>query len=98
MARTRNEEQTSVQTYGVIDTFEIDRVRETRAGIFFSLTINGVTINNCRIAEYKKKTFISLPSYKGSDDKYYNVVWFKFSPADQDTIINEVYDELDNNK
>ncbi len=97
MARTRNEEA-QAQQYGVIDTFEIDRVRETKAGIFFSLVINGVSINNCRIAEYKKKAFISLPSYKGSDDKYYNVVWFKFSPADQDAIINAVYDELDNNK
>ena len=97
MARTRNKEA-QAQQYGVIDTFEIERARETKAGIFFTLVINGVIINNCRIAEYKKKTFISLPSYKGSDDKYYNVVWFKFSPEDMDAIINAVYDELDNKK
>lgn len=96
MARTRNKE-TQAQQYGVIDDFKIERPRETKAGIFFSLVINGVTINNCRIAEYKK-AFISLPSYKGSDGKYYNVVWFSFSPQDQDAIINAVYDELDNNK
>lgn len=96
MARTRNEE-TQAQQYGVIDDFKIERPRETKAGIFFSLVINGVTINNCRIVEYKK-AFISLPSYKSSDGKYYNVVWFRFSPQDQDAIINAVYDELDNNK
>ena len=86
---------------GIIESWDVERVRRVKSGdVYFTLILNGVSINGCRIREYKegKKTlsFISLPSYKGSDGKYYSHVYFRFADEDQDIIIDKVYEELEN--
>lgn len=91
------------QEYGIIESWSVDHVREISTGtIYFNLTLNGVKINSCYVKEWKDgketKTFIGMPSYKGSDGKYYNNVYFRFLPEDQDAIIQCVYDELDAQK
>ncbi len=75
---------------GTINSFSVSNVRDTNYGCFFTLILNGVTINNCRVVEGKNGDFISLPSYKGNDGKYYSTVYFRFSNDDQQTIIDAV--------
>ena len=85
-------------TYGTVDDFEVSRARcvDGKNGqvIFFTLTLNGVAINNCRVAEGKNGDFISLPQYKGNDGKYYSHVFFRFSPEDEKEILNHVEEKI----
>lgn len=88
---------------GIVDEFEIDRVRKSSNGqIYFTLILNGVHINGCYIKEWgegrNRKEFISLPSYKGTDGKYYNHVYFRFSDEDQAAIIDKVYEVYNDGK
>lgn len=77
--------------YGKIESFDVQRVKNTNRGCYFTLVLNGVSINGCTIRETKDEIpFISLPQYKGRDGNWYNVVYFKFSKEDQDAIINLV--------
>lgn len=107
MARnTKNNEQMNegfqAPEYGTVETWEIERVRNNNGMIRFTLILNGVTINGCYLKEWKDgrttKTFIGMPSYKGSDGNYYNHVYFRFSPEDQDAIIDAVYDAAEDIK
>ena len=76
---------------GKVETWEVTNVRDTKAGIFFTLILNGVTVNNCHVTEQKDgRRWISLPSYKGSDGNWYNTVYFKFTDEDQSTILDAV--------
>ena len=85
-------------TYGIVDDFEVSRARcvDGKNGrvIFFTLTLNGVAINNCRVAEGKNGDFISLPQYKGNDSKYYSHVFFRFSEDDEAEILAEVEKQI----
>lgn len=87
MKRTNKNETTTEMETGRIDFVSVDRVRDTKGGVYFTLTLNGVHINGCRIVEGKNGDFISLPQYKGSDGKWYNHVYFKFSEDDSKQII-----------
>ena len=84
--------------FGEVREFEVSRARclNTKNGdvIFFTLTLNGVTINNCRVAEGKNGDFISLPQYRGNDDKYYSHVYFHFSEDDEAAILDEVEKQI----
>lgn len=79
---------------GIINEWEVSRVKEVGKTVMFSLTLNGVSINSCRVVEGKNGDFIALPSYKGSDGKYYSYVFFKFSPDDASAILAEVEKQL----
>lgn len=48
-----------------------------------------ITIYNCKIVEGKKTNFLSMPSYKGSDDNYYNYVYID-KDSDLAAEINEL--------
>lgn len=84
--------------YGVVDSFIVSRVRQVNgkngAVIFFSLVLNGVYINNVRVAEGKNGDFISLPQYRGSDGKWYSTVFFRFTEEDEWEILAEVEKQL----
>lgn len=92
--RTTNNTAKTVE-YGHVDSYSVDRVRDSEYGLYFSLTVNGVTVNDCKLIEGDKGVFISLPSKKGSDGKWYSAVWFRFSPEDAMKIINDVYKALE---
>lgn len=81
-----------------VESFEVTRARvvEGRNGsvVFFSLELNGVAINNCRVGEGKNGDFISLPQYRGNDGKYYSHVFFRFSPEDEKAILAEVEKQI----
>lgn len=49
---------------------------------FFDMKVNGVSIYGCTLVDGKKGTFVSFPSYKGSNDKYYNYAWVELSEED----------------
>ena len=67
---------------------EIERnIKVTRAhqfedgGIAFDMEVNGVTIYGCKIATGKKGEFVSFPSRKGKDGKYYS---YAYCPLTED--------------
>lgn len=61
---------------------DVQNVRQWKdGGITFTAIVNGIYIYNMRIVETKEDWFISFPSRKGSDDKYYKHVYF---PIDQE--------------
>ena len=83
---------------GVVNEMKVSRARmiETKNGpvVFFTLELNGVAINNCRVAEGKNGDFVSLPQYRGSDGKYYSHVFFRFSKEDEAAILAEVEKQI----
>jgi hypothetical protein len=76
---------------------KVSNVKEipNRAGCYrFQLEVNGVTIYGMRYIHFTSKygkegDLISFPSYKGSDDKFYNNCWF---PCGSDT---EAFKEIE---
>lgn len=62
---------------------------------FFDMKVNGVSIYGCTLVEGKKGTFVSFPSYKGSNDKYYNHAWVELSDDDIEMIETLVSDALE---
>ena len=61
--------------------------------------INGITIYGMAIMANKStgEAFLSWPSQKGQDRKYYSVCYGRLSDTDQETIIGEIYAWLDAN-
>ena len=76
---------------GEVVSFEILKATQFNWGVSFNMVLNGVTIYNCTVAETKDgKPFISFPSRKGSDGKWYSYVYFKFAEADLEAILEAV--------
>ena len=59
--------------------------------------INGITIYGMAIMANKTtgEAFLSWPSQKGQDGKYYSVCYGRLSDTDQESIIGEIYAWLD---
>lgn len=79
---------------GKVESFEVKNVRQRKGVVYFTLNLNGVEINNCRVVELKDHDFVGLPSYKGSDGNYYSTVYFRFSDEDQQKVLDEVEKQL----
>lgn len=85
-----------------VETLKIDSYKVTRVnmfasgGVVFDLEVNGIKIYGCNVVEGSKGDFISLPQRKGSDGKYYSIVYFRFSEKDQKDILQEVENQLNN--
>lgn len=78
-----------------IDSFSVNRVHQfDNGGVCFDMTINGIDIYGCRVVETQKGDFIGLPQRKGTDGKYYSIVWAKFSEQDSKDILAEVEKKL----
>lgn len=101
MARERRSNPTTEaqREYMKVDSFKVTRANEYKKNgtIFFDVQINGLTVYGCTVVKRKSDgtEFISFPSQKGRDGNYYNVVYAYLSQADQDAIINAVFDLLD---
>ena len=50
---------------------KVTRANQVNDTVFFDVVINGVTIYGCKVIEGKNGDFISFPSHKGKDDKFY---------------------------
>lgn len=67
---------------------DVKNVKEWKdGGITLTLVVNGITIHGCRIIQTEKGDwFLSFPSRKGSDGKYYKHVWFEVDDAMKELI------------
>ena len=75
-------------------SFEVSRVNQYKDTVFFDLTINGIKTYGCTVVEGKKGDFISFPSKKGQDGKWYSIVYARLSSSDQEKILAEVEKQL----
>lgn len=79
----------------------VNSVKVTRAkafdngGVVFDMEVNNVTIYGCRVIEGKNGDFVSFPSRKGSDDKYYSHAYVKLTAEDTKEIIDQVEKALE---
>ena len=93
-----NKKPENTNNYIKLTQADVDHVRvveiNERTQVFFSLTLNGVSINNCRVVEGKDGDFISFPSRKGNDGKYYKHVYANISPEDSKAILAKVEKEV----
>lgn len=69
---------------------KVTRANQVEDVVFFDMVINGVTVYGLKVVEGSKGDFISWPSHKGKDGKYYNHVWCKLSDEQQKDIIHQV--------
>ena len=85
-------------------TWDVSNVRQWKDGaIQFALDLElakdrTVTVYGCRIAAGKEngRNFVSFPSRKGTDGKYYSHAYIRLTDEEQQEIIAAVMDELDN--
>ena len=91
---TTKTQDTIKLTYHEVSSVRAIPVQGKEDLIFFSLNLNGVTINNCRVATGKNGDFISFPQYKGKDGRYYNYVWVRLSEEDEKNILNEIQETI----
>lgn len=74
----------------------VKEIKVTRAHQFddgsvaIDLEINGVSIYNSTLREGKNGMFVSFPSRKGKDGKYYSHVYVKLSEEDIKSIVEQV--------
>lgn len=73
---------------------KVVRANQVKDLVFFDVEINGVTIYGCKVVEGKNGDFISFPSHKGKDDKYYNHAYIKLSDEQTKEIISQVENML----
>ena len=84
------------KTESVVKSVQVTRAKTfDNGGVVFDMVINDIAIYGCRVIEYKDGDFISFPSRKGSDDKYYNHVWVKLTDEDTKEIISQVEKKLE---
>ena len=79
-----------------LESYDVTRANMVGETGFFDLVINGITVYGCKVCEGKNGDFISLPSRKGKDDKYYSIVYFRLSDEDQKIILDTVEKVLNN--
>ena len=73
---------------------KVTRANQVKDTVYFDVVINGVTIYGCKVVEGKNGDFISFPSHKGKDDKYYNHVYIKLSDEQTADIVKQVEEML----
>ena len=73
---------------------KVTRANQVNDTVFFDMEVNGVTIYGCKVVEGSKGDFISFPSHKGKDGKYYNHAYVKLSDDDPKSIIAQVEEAL----
>lgn len=79
----------------ILKDYSVDRVKmDSKDRVRFSLTVNGVTVYGCIVMEGKNGDFISFPSYKGKDGKYYNHAYIPLTDKEQESILLDVEKEL----
>ena len=73
---------------------KVVRANQVEDLVYFDVEINGVTIYGCKVVEGKNGDFISFPSHKGKDGKYYNHAYIKLSDDQAKDIISQVENML----
>lgn len=79
----------------ILKDYSVDHVKmDSKDRVRFSLTVNGITVYGCNVVEGKNGDFISFPSYKGKDGKYYNHAYIPLTDKEQERILIDVEKEL----
>ena len=71
-------------------------IKVTRGHVFddgsvaFDMEVNGVSIYNCTLREGKNGQFVSFPSRKAKDGKYYSHCYVKLTEEDTKTIVEQL--------
>ena len=97
MARITN---TKKQENAAPIAWAVDRVRQwDDESVSFDLQIavapeRILTVYGCRIAKGRQDDFVSFPSRKGKDGKYYSHAYLRLTQAEQDAIIAKIQEEL----
>lgn len=78
-------------------TLSVSMVKEWSNGLTFTLTVDRVSIYGCRIVSGKNGDFISFPSRKGSDGKYYNHAYINLSDEELKVVFDMVRSALNGN-
>lgn len=79
-----------------VESFEVKRVALVgkKDTVFADVVINGITIYGMTVVEGKNGDFLSFPSRKGGDGKYYSICWARLSEGDQKKILAEIESQL----
>lgn len=86
--RTENKE---AKKEAAVTSIEVIRAKEYKDTVFFDVVINGVSIYGCRFVEGKNGDFVSFPSYKGNDGKYYSHAYIRLD----DAAVKEIDEQID---
>ena len=65
---------------------------------FFLAEDRPLTVYSCRVVDGKDGAFISFPSRKAKDNKYYSYAYIRLTEDEQDEIIEEVMKTVAANK
>ena len=69
----------------------VKRAKEFDSCIVFDMIVNDVSIYNCRLIENKEgNMFVSFPSKKGKDGKYYSYAYCKLTTEDVTNIVDQI--------
>lgn len=90
MKKPEKKSESKVQSVEVVRATSFDN-----GGVVFDMTINGVSIYNCRVVGGKNGDFISFPARKGSDGNYYSHAYIKLTEDDTKKIIGLVEKALE---
>ena len=87
----------NIKTKKVTEKDEVkNSIKVTRGHVFddgsvaFDMEVNGVSIYNSTLREGKNGQFVSFPSRKAKDGKYYSHVYVKLSEEDIADIIEQL--------
>ena len=85
--KTETKETENTTTY----TVKVTRAKEIKGSYAFDMDVNGVTIYGCWLKETKAgDNFVSFPSYKGKDGKWYSHAYFKIDEKTQADIEKQI--------
>ena len=90
MKKPEKKSESAVQSVEVVRAKSFDN-----GGVVFDMTINGVSIYNCRVVEGKNGDFVSFPARKGSDGNYYSHAYIKLTEDDTRKIVGLVEKALE---
>ena len=84
----KNSKADNKRNYTEVSKFEIVNVHMfENGGVVANMKINDIMIYGVRVVESEKGDFLSFPQRKGSDGKYYYIVYVSLSPDDQKAIL-----------
>lgn len=78
-------------------TLSVSHVKAWDSGVTFTLNVDRVSIYGCRIVSGKNGDFISFPSRKGSDGKYYNHAYINLTDRELMVVFDMVRSALNGN-
>lgn len=96
--QSKKTKEANENEYINVESFDVVRASEGKGGVcYFDVVINGITIYGMKVVPLRDGSgdFIGFPSHKGADGKYYNIVWAKFRPETERSILDAVQDALD---